>query len=156
MALAGFIMINIPLTAVGGKSAAAMATPAVLSGIPFVMANIEAKPNAKDINTYIKLGSRRDNISCVKVGSIKNDIKKVITIEKNRTVLIISKRLETLFNISLVRPNAEFIAKAYIGPSIGDKSIAPIITATLFINNPVKAIIPAMDVKANLFLSIFK
>jgi len=51
-----------------------------------------------------------------------------------------------LLMASVVFPTAEYMAKECMGPSIGERSIAPMIIATLFKKRPVSAISPAIAV----------
>ena len=69
-ALEGYKTREIPVTAAGGRRAAAIATPAILSDMSFDNAKIEANPSNNAIKMYMKLESILASISGVKENSV--------------------------------------------------------------------------------------
>lgn len=76
--------------------------------------------------------------------------------DKAITTKSIMRRLLMLLKASPPSPTTVFIAKTDIGPRSGDRSIAPIMIATLFMKSPMRAIIPAIEVNLILLKSSFK
>src|SRR5208337_1292070 len=96
----------------GGRSAAATATPATPSGIPFDRASMVANPRRTAITTKTGFAFSRDAISEVTVIWVTNERKKVVTKEIEMIIKRSATRILTQFSTFLELPTAVFTAKA--------------------------------------------
>jgi len=97
---------EMPVTTAGGRSAAAIATPAIPSGIPSERAIIVAKPRRTAIRMNTALGSVRDRISGVRVRSMTKERANEATAAIKTSISTISPRISTQRTVVFTSPTA--------------------------------------------------